>query len=314
MKTIDYFKQRYENIIPDFEEFLAAIQKKNPVVLRPNKIKFSHLDFQKSFSKYENLDALQRLEFYLENYLLPEVKDFSLGGSLEHTLGHFYSQNLSSQLAVDCLNPQPGECVLDLCAAPGGKTVLIAEKMQNTGMIVANEIYRNRNIALKANLDRMGIVNCIVTSFNGIEFPGTRQFDKVLLDGPCSAEGTLRTVENPELPFKNDTEFRKGLIRTQQKLILKAYELLKEGGELLYSTCTYAPEENEQIVQYLLDNSQAKIIKAKLSSKNESIVNDVSNGLLHWGDQKFNENMNLTKRVYPHKINTGGFYIAKISK
>ena len=163
--------------------------------------------------------TLERIDFYLENYLLPKNQNFSLGGSIEHSLGSFYSQGLSSQIAVDFLNPKPTDCVLDLCAAPGGKTVLMAQRMQNQGMIVANEIYRHRNIALKANLDRMGVINCVVTSYNGADFPMTKQFDKVLLDGPCSAEGTLNFVDNEQLPFKDDREFRKGLVRTQQKLI-----------------------------------------------------------------------------------------------
>lgn len=316
MSTKDYFTQRYQKMISDFDLFLSSLERKHEVVLRPNKIKFPELDYAQSLGKYTKLDQepLKKLDFYLDNYALTANEKFSLGGSLEHTLGHFYSQSLSSQLAVDFLDPQAGESVLDLCAAPGGKTVLIAERMQNQGMIVANEIYRHRNIALKANLDRMGVMNCVVTSYNGIEFPMTKQFDKVLLDGPCSAEGTLNFIDNKELPFKNDNEFRKGLVRTQQKLILKAFELLKEGGEMVYSTCTYAPEENESVVQYLLNQTTAKLVDMDSKVIDTSIQDQLSDGIKEWNGEKFDQSMRFVKRVYPHKIQTGGFFIAKISK
>lgn len=309
MKTQDYFIQRYKEIIPDFEQFLKAIATEPEILLRPNKIKYAGFDFEKSLSHYKKLDerTITRTNFRLENYHFSPDVHFSLGGSLEHTIGHFYSQNYSSQLAVDALNPSPGESILDLCAAPGGKTVLLAQRMKNQGMLVANEIYRHRSIALKGNLDRMGVVNCVVTSFNGVDFPTTRKFDKCLLDGPCSAEGTLFLSANSKLPFANDNEFRKGLVRTQKKLILKAYELLAEGGEMVYSTCTYAPEENEMIVQYLLEQTNAKLLAVDLNE-------NFTPGLTKWNGEEFCPSLSKTKRVYPHKIATGGFYLAKISK
>lgn len=309
MKTEEYFKQRYSSIIPTMDEFLKAISLQPTTLLRPNKIKFKNINFLDSFQKYkaENDVSLQKAPFRLENYHFKANEKFSLGGSLEHTIGHFYSQGYSSQLAVDVLAPMEGESVLDLCAAPGGKTVLIAERMQNSGMLVANEIYRHRNIALKANLDRMGVVNCAVTSFNGLEFPLTKKFDKCLLDGPCSAEGNLFLDINPNLPFADDSEFRKGLIRTQKKLILRAFELIKPGGTLVYSTCTYAPEENELVVQHLLDETTAKLLPIEKNEETEP-------GITSWKGKVLHKDMILTQRIYPHKIKSGGFFIAKITK
>lgn len=309
MKTIDYFKSRYQSIIPDFDSFIEKIQNSPAKLLRPNFLKIRNGELKDLFKQHYHKDLLELSSHRFENYTINDDQ-FSIGGSLEHLMGYFYVQGFSSQLAVEILDPRPHEKVLDLCAAPGGKTVLIAEKMKNTGFLLANELYINRNIALKANIDRCGVLNCLITNMNGDKLlkDHSEYFDRVLLDGPCSSEGTLMLDQNENLPFKNDHEFRKALMHTQVGLISKAFEMLKKGGVLVYSTCTYAPEENEYIVnELLMKNENAKIEEIE---KNENYLN----GLTEWGESSFHSDIKKTVRVYPHLVNSWGFYVAKIRK
>lgn len=309
MKTIDYFISRYQSIIPNFELFIEKIQISPVKLLRPNFLKIASGELGELFKRHYGEDLLSRSTHRFENYLIKDEK-FSIGGSLEHLMGYFYVQGYSSQLAVEILDPRPHEKVLDLCAAPGGKTVLIAEKMKNTGFLLANELYINRNIALKANIDRCGVFNCLITNMNGDKLLKDRAeyFDRVLLDGPCSSEGTLMLDQNENLPFKNDHEFRKALMHTQVGLMTKAFEMLKKGGVLVYSTCTYAPEENEYIVnELLMNNENAKIEEIER-------VENYTNGLTEWNENSFRPELNKTVRVYPHLVNSWGFYVAKIRK
>jgi 16S rRNA C967 or C1407 C5-methylase (RsmB/RsmF family) len=145
------------------------------------------------------------------------------------------------------LDPQPGERLLDMCAAPGGKATYLAQLTQNRALIVANDVTHHRIGILRSHSDRLGITSIVVTRYQGQSFPMRMQFDRILLDPPCSAEGTYRTGKRP--PLTEDPQVSYRLQRLQQMLLNRALELLRPGGTLVYSTCTYAPEENEEVLQ-----------------------------------------------------------------
>ncbi len=213
-------------------------------------------------------------------------------------------------LPVLLLNPQPGEINLDLCAAPGNKCAQMSLMMQNTGTIIANDVHGGRLRAVNRHVDRLGSANISVIKFDGTSFP--RQpflFDRVIADVPCTCEGTCR--KNPdiltEIPPKRDK-----ITSIQTAILKRAMQLCKPGGRVVYATCTFAPEENEQVVNAALNEIQAQITAQILTPEMPSIV--WSPGLRLWQGQKFRSDMENTIRIYPQQNNTGGFFIAVIEK
>jgi NOL1/NOP2/sun family putative RNA methylase len=201
------------------------------------------------------------------------------------------------------LDPHPEEAVLDLCAAPGGKTTQIAQMMKNRGLLVANEASPARIIPLRANCERLGAVNVAVTKYDGRKFPD-HQFDRVLVDAPCSGEGMARKDLSV---FKRCSLNRSlGLQRLQRSLLRKAVAITKPGGVIVYSTCTYAPEENEAVVSRLLDKvSLEKVSLPGLKS---------CPGLDEWDKMQYGDELKCCARYYPHQNDTGGFFVAKLKK
>ena len=176
-------------------------------------------------------------------------KELPLGHTPQHFGGQIYSATLSSLLAVQVLNPKPGDTVLDCCGAPGSKTSFLADKMKNQGLLVANEMDGKRLQKLNHNLNRMGILNTLIVQYDGSQidrFIGEK-FDKILLDAPCSSEGFGR--KDSSFFEKNwDIAHVYEMAKIQKKLILSAFRMLKPGGTMVYSTCTGAPEENLSLI------------------------------------------------------------------
>jgi len=242
----------------------------------------------------------------VENKLMPG----ELGKSIEHLLGYFYVQEISSMMPVLALNPEPQDIILDLAAAPGSKTTYMASKMQNQGTIIANDKTFDRTIILSTNLERCGCTNVIITRHDAVQLCerlnklGMR-FDKILLDLPCSGEGNIRG--NPETLKMWNIKMIKKLSRLQKKLASSAIQLLKSGGELVYSTCTLTPEENESVVSFLAEKFNLEIIPVRLPLKCRP-------GIKKWEKENFQEKINLSCRIYPQDNNTEGFFLAKLQK
>ncbi len=208
-----------------------------------------------------------------------------------------------SVVPVLALDPKPNERILDMCAAPGTKTILIAHVTKNSAQIVANDISKTRILRLRTNLRKYEI-NAKITNTSGRIIK--ENFDKILLDAPCSGEGI---VNKKEKLFSAWSEKRiRFLAKKQKKLIANAFNILNDGGILVYSTCTFAPEENEEVVQFLLEKSR----NAKLEEMNIEIAHSV--GLSEWAGRKIPEEMKKCMRIYPHQNNTAGFFIAQIIK
>ena len=242
---------------------------------------------------------------------LEELEPGEFGRSLEHLLGYYYIQELASMLPIIALKPREKEIFLDLCAAPGSKTTQAVAEMKNTGTIFVNEVSLGRLRILASNLERCGATNTLITKKDGIilckRFKELEIFlDKILVDVPCSGEGTLRSSYQTYLMWNEKTI--KWLSKIQKRLVESAIEILKLGGEMIYSTCTHAPEENEEVVNWVLENfPEMKLQKIELPIKTRP-------GLIKWKDKKFSSELKKCARVYPHDNNTEGFFVAKFRK
>ncbi len=243
--------------------------------------------------------------------------EIPLGKTLEHFTGKMYVASLSSLLPPIILNPQPGETVLDMCAAPGSKSTYLATLMNNSGTLITNEPSSSRSKKLVANLERMGIANYILLQSDGTKlcYYLENKFDKILLDTPCSSEGFSRK----DSKFFDKMWAERKIFESaklQKRLILSAFEMLKPEGEMVYSTCTSAPEENETIVQYLMDkySGTAKILPINLP---KSIP--LRSGIAKFMDQTFDPEITKnTIRIWPHletpQWSSETFFLAKIKK
>ncbi|XJZ25859.1 RsmF rRNA methyltransferase first C-terminal domain-containing protein [Bacillota bacterium Lsc_1132] len=250
--------------------------------------------------------TLEKIPFLKTGYYYDAAED-QPGKHPYHTAGLYYIQEPSAMFVAEQLAPQPGDKVLDLCAAPGGKTTQLAGMMNQQGFLLANEIHPKRAKVLSENIERQGIANALVTNETperlADKFPG--YFNKILVDAPCSGEGMFR--KDPEA-VKYWSEEHVATCSIQQKNILdSAYEMLSEGGILVYSTCTFSPEENEQTVEAFLE----KYPDLQLLPLPKS--DGIQNGRPEW-TKKHNGELNKTARLWPHHVNGEGHFIAKFQK
>ena len=293
----------------DFKKFMEIIHTPPSNSIRANTIKISPSVLKKRlenkgwkiktpFSEHEEI-------MVVENELMPG----ELGKAEEHLLGYYYIQEISSMMPILALNPKENELILDLCAAPGSKTSYIAAKMKNSGTIIANDKTLDRIKILIANLGKLSITNTIITRMDGIKLCNKLKklnfkFDKILLDVPCSGEGTLRSSVKAFTMW--NIHMIKKLSSLQKKLLLNAIPLLKKEGTLIYSTCTHAPEENEEVISFALEKVPSlKLEKIDLPLKTRK-------GIGEWEGKKFNKEVNKCVRIYPQDNNTEGFFIAKL--
>jgi NOL1/NOP2/sun family putative RNA methylase len=250
---------------------------------------------------------LRQLPFYGDGFCL-EGK-YRLGNHMTHNLGLIYVQEVASMMPVILLDPQPGEVVLDLCAAPGSKTTQIAQMMANKGLLVANEVNRKRMRGLIHNIKRCGLMNEVVISINGqkVHRIFSDYFDRVLIDAPCSAEGTIRKSKAVLYHWGNKNIQR--MSRLQIGLAVSGFRTLRPGGTMVYSTCTIAPEENEMVISYLLE----KLPEAELLPV-EMVKFKTRPGITHWQGISFDERVKNCARILPQDNDTAPFFIAMITK
>lgn len=233
-----------------------------------------------------------------------------LGATPEYLAGHYILQAASSFLPVMALAPQEHERVLDMAAAPGGKTTYISALMKNTGCVFANDSNKSRAKGLIGNIHRLGVKNTIVSNYSALEFPKViGGFDRVLLDAPCSGTGVI--AKDPSVKTnKTEKDFMK-LPHLQKQLLLAAIDSVdhasKTGGYIVYSTCSVTVEENEQVVQYALNKRpNVKLVPTGLIFGQE--------GFTSYMGKRFHATMKETRRYYPHSYNVDGFFVAKLKK
>ncbi len=290
---------RYHPIIAEWDEFEAACARPLPTDARVNSLRSSPEALRERF-------AARGVAFESSGWDPCAVRaSRPVGRTVEHWLGLFYLQERVQSAPVLALDPRPGERVLDLCAAPGGKTVDIAIRMRNTGSVVANEPNGRRQQALLTNINRIGTWNVTVTEYRGQDFPASAAFDRALVDAPCSAEGTLRKQSTLRDGASAPAIAR--LARLQELLIVRAFDRLRVGGVLVYSTCTFAPEENEAIVTHLLRVREARVLPFDPPFPH-------ARGLAEWDGVPYEAGTERCVRIYPHHLDSGGGFVARIER
>ena len=236
-----------EMLGPEFDAYWDSMQRPPKKGVRLNGEKCSREALQRTLPF-----ALQPVPFSPLSFLAPD--DFQPGAHPLHHAGAFYSQEPSASCAVTILDPRPGERVLDLCAAPGGKSTQIAALLRGKGLLWSNEIVHSRAQILLSNIERMGIRNAVVSSAAPpvLEEKLAGFFDRVLVDAPCSGEGMFR--KNDRAGEEWSEEHVRACSDRQVQILLSGAQCLREGGVLVYSTCTFSREENEGVVRRFLEN------------------------------------------------------------
>lgn len=228
------------------------------------------------------------------------------GRSLAHQSGTVYSQEPSAMFVGATAAPHPGEKVLDLCAAPGGKTTHLASYLQGQGLLVTNEINRKRVRVLAENVERFGVANALILNDSpetlSAVFP--HFFDKVLVDAPCSGEGMFR--KDPAAMDYWSLTYVQECAARQREILTEAVKMVKPGGELIYSTCTFAPEEDEQMMAWVVKTfpefSLVPVVKSA----------GVVDARPQWADG--NPDLAKAARLFPHRLRGEGHFVAKLKR
>lgn len=289
------FKDRMRLLLgAEYEAFSKSYQSEPFRGLRVNLLKGSTEDFLE-----KNPFTLTPIPWEQNGFYYPAEEH--PGKHPYHEAGVYYIQEPSAMAVAALAAPKPGEKVLDLCAAPGGKTTHLASQMQGQGLLVANEIHPARAKILSQNVERMGIRNAVVTN----EDPASLKeyfsefFDRIIVDAPCSGEGMFR---REEIACQEWSLQNVALCAARQKEILDhAAEMLKPGGRLVYSTCTFAPEENEGNIAIFLERHPEFDIDSKIPYEK-------------YAQMGFTKAVKNTMRLFPHKIKGEGHFIAVLHK
>ena len=297
---------RYRELVDDWSAFLDALRRPLPVCVWTNTLRETP----------ERLAARLRADGVEVSPLAWNDTAFRLPpgtkpGKLWPLLcGLYHIQEEVSMLPVALLDPRPGERVLDLCACPGNKTAQIAVAMRNGGTVVANDVQFGRMRAMRNTLERLGLFCVSTTVWDGRNYPsGAGEFDRVLVDAPCSCEGTSRkndgvTEELAAGGYRHNVPIQKGILR-------RAIRLCRPGGRVVYSTCTYAPEENEEVIDWALGelgDDKLRVVPAHIDGLT------ASSGLIRWNGRNLHPDVAGTLRVWPHQNDTGGFFVAVLEK
>jgi len=338
-----YFKEQYQKILgPRYDEFMDYSFRYIRKCIRVNTLKTDVATIRDRLSAQGWL--LTPVPWCEEGFFIEGHKDvhrFDIGNLVEHDLGYFYVQEAASMLppvvlfsderskkrvaktqkndadlSVSSPTTEMPYAVLDLCAAPGSKTSQMAQYMHNEGLLIANDVDVSRLRPLALNLQRMGITNALVT-LNAFQkskqstkprnpFGDEPFFDKILVDAPCSGTGTIR--RSFKMLDMYSAGFVRRLVAIQRALIVNAFNLLKPGGVMVYSTCSQEPAENEGVVSYLLE----KFSEAELLDITLSIVR--SEPIMEFDGQVMHPEVKKCLRIYPQDNNSEGFFVAKIRK
>lgn len=294
--------ERYRSIMPEFDAFSAAAQRPEPTVFR---VRTGRITEESLIDRLRGRGFRTRPLEGLPSFHQVEDGPGPISMTPEHWLGYLYVQQASTGVAAPELGPRPGERVLDLCAAPGGKTTHMAELMGDSGCLVASEISESRIRGLLGNVYRLGNPNILVVASDSRDFPEGPLFDRVLLDAPCSGEGTLRR-RGGKAPSQSKS-FRGYVTGAQRSLLEKAVRLTRPGGTILYVTCTFAPEENEAVVSEAL---------ARLPVELEPLSLPVPHapGLTSFEGTRYDRSLEGAARIYPQHLDSGGLFLARLRR
>jgi NOL1/NOP2/sun family putative RNA methylase len=293
---------RYERLVDDLEAFREACDRPLPSVVRVNGIAVDPDRAREALDEagitYEQVDWNDRLL---------RLPDGSPGTSWAYVHGWLHGQEEVSALPALALDPDPGDRVWDACAAPGSKTCHLADLMDDSGILIGNDNNLGRLSALRHNAERLGVSNLVVTNDDArnvsLDDLGVDALDGAVADVPCSCEGTCR--KNPDVLEKWSLGHVESLVGIQKGILGRAIELTRPGGEVVYSTCTFAPEENEAVVDHAIETTDAELVEWDAPL-------ETSPGITEWEGQQFDDSLRKAHRVYPHQNDTGGFFVAKL--
>jgi len=293
--------ERYSEIIDRPNDFTKVINKPLKQSFRINTIKGKKNEI---INKMKNYDPEIKNVNWYDNAFISNLTN--LGSSIEHFTGQIYIQELTSMIPPlivrDLLKENK---ILDCCAAPGSKTTQIADMMKNKGHIIANDARHARIKSLRGNLDRLGITNTTVTLRDFKSFPNT-DADIYFVDVPCSSEGTIRKKNTIARKWKEKDYERFNKI--QKGLLKKACQMAPTGSTVIYSTCTFAPEENENVVSAILNEENMKLRKISIDGMK------IGKGITNWKKTEYDKEMEKCARIWPHHNDTDGFFIARMEK
>ena len=299
----EYLLEKIKEVFPkkELQAYLEANEKQRPTVLRINTL----LKRRKDIVHMLNARKVETESLaWCDSALVAYKATVPLGATPEYLAGYYIIQGACSMFPVLNLELKEGLTVVDLCAAPGGKTTHIAALMNNTGTLYANDIDRDRAYALRSNVARMGVENCIITNLEAEKFD-VGKVDRVLLDAPCSGTGVIS--KDPSIKSSKSVKEIKKIVRKQKELILHAFDMLKSGGIMVYSTCSILVEENEGVVDFLLRNREGATLC-------EPDVGVGKNGFQSFRSETLHGTLVRAKRLYPHIHNMDGFFYCKIRK
>jgi NOL1/NOP2/sun family putative RNA methylase len=304
--------ERYASIVDEFDAFRAACDRPLPSVVRVNTLKASIARARAA------LDA-ENVEYEATNWHpgILRLEERGPGTSWPYFHGWLHGQEEVSVLPALALDPQPGDVVWDACAAPGSKTTQLADLMDDRGVLLGNDNNLGRLSALRHNAERLGITNLVVTNQDARNFSfkpfGDRTddenrieaVDRALVDAPCSCEGTIR--KNPDALDQWSMDHVESVVGIQKGILRRAVQATRAGGTVVYSTCTFAPEENEAVLDHALETEDCELREWEPPAGFET-----DPGITEWDGDEYDPSVELAHRVYPHRNDTGGFFCAKL--
>ena len=293
---------RYEPIVDDYEAFRAACERPLAVVVRVNTIKTT---VERATAALDEEGVGYERVGWSDTLLTVDTD--RPGNTWPSFHGWLHGQEEVSAIPAVVLDPNPGECVWDACAAPGSKTCQIAALMNDDGVVVANDRNMGRLSALRFNAERLGVTSVAVTQEDARNFSldafGFESFDSALVDVPCSGEGTIR---KNRAALDDWTESHvEGIAGVQKGILQRAIHATKAGGTVVYSTCTFAPEENEAVLDHVLRAEDCRLVEFDVGLEHAP-------GVTEWEGQEFDPAVRKAQRFYPHLSDTGGFFCAKL--
>ena len=293
--------ERYSGICGNPNKFSRIIEEKLKQSFRINTIKG---DKEEVLDQMKNYDPSIKKISWCENAFETDLTN--LGSSIEHFSGQIYIQELTSMIPPLIVRDLIKENkILDCCAAPGSKTTQIADIMNNRGQIIANDARHGRLKSLRGNLDRLGITNTSVTLRDFKSFPNTNA-DLYFVDAPCSSEGTIRKKNAIARKWRNNDYER--FSKMQKGLLKKACEMAPKGSTIVYSTCTFAPEENEKVINEIIKEENIELQKISLNGFK------MGKGITSWKGEDYDKAVERCRRIWPHHNNTDAFFLARMEK